>query len=143
MFFGTTTFAEDSFSAQGSKSVTVALTGISTATAIGNATVAADAVVSVTGQSLTTTQNSVVASGATTVLVTGEALSTTIADITDGLTLSNTYQSLTNLGSITGRNQDVVFQSDSNGILLKSSYTDAEIWWEVGGIRCWCLFRYR
>jgi hypothetical protein len=51
----------------------------------------------------------------------------------ENLTLSNTYQSLTNLGSITGRNQDVVFQSDSNGILLKSSYTDAEIWWEAGG----------
>jgi hypothetical protein len=51
----------------------------------------------------------------------------------ENLTLSNTYQSLTNLGSITGRNEDVVFQSDSNGILLKSSYTDAEIWWEAGG----------
>jgi hypothetical protein len=60
-------------------------------------------------------------------------VSTTIANITGGLTLSNTYQSLTNLGSITGRNQNIVFQTDSNGILLKSSYTDAEIWWEVGG----------
>ena len=74
MFFGTTTFAEDSFSAQGSKSVTVALTGISTATAIGNATVSTDVVVSLTGFGLTTTQGSVVASGSATFLVTVESL---------------------------------------------------------------------
>jgi hypothetical protein len=51
----------------------------------------------------------------------------------ENLTLSNTYQSITSLVSIPNRNQDVVFQSDSNGILLKSSYTDAEIWWDIGG----------
>jgi hypothetical protein len=67
------------------------------------------------------------------VSVTGVSATISLPNITDGLTLSNTYQSLTNLGSIPNRNQDVVFQSDSNGILLKSSYTDAEIWWEVGG----------
>jgi hypothetical protein len=128
-------FAADTYAGQGEAAVSVAVsvTGIQLSTAIGNETVIGNAVVSVTGQSLTTTQNSVVASGATTVLVTGEALSTTIANITDGLTLSNTYQSLTNLGSITGRNQNIVFQTDNNGILLKSSYTDAEIWWEAGG----------
>jgi hypothetical protein len=65
--------------------------------------------------------------------VTGVSATISLPNITDGLTLSNTYQSLTNLGSITGRNQNIVFQTDSNGILLKSSYTDAEIWWEVGG----------
>jgi hypothetical protein len=67
------------------------------------------------------------------VSVTGVSATISLPNITDGLTLSNTYQSLTNLGSITGRNQNIVFQTDSNGILLKSSYTDAEIWWEVGG----------
>jgi hypothetical protein len=65
--------------------------------------------------------------------VTGVSATISLPNITDGLTLSNTYQSLTNLGSITGRNQNIVFQTDSNGILLKSSYTDAEIWWEAGG----------
>jgi hypothetical protein len=65
--------------------------------------------------------------------VTGVSATISLPNITNGLTLSNTYQSLTNLGSITGRNQNIVFQSDSNGILLKSSYTDAEIWWEAGG----------
>jgi hypothetical protein len=65
--------------------------------------------------------------------VTGVSATISLPNITNGLTLSNTYQSLTNLGSITGRNQNIVFQTDSNGILLKSSYTDAEIWWEAGG----------
>jgi hypothetical protein len=65
--------------------------------------------------------------------VTGVSATISLPNITEGLTISNTYQSLTNLGSITGRNQNIVFQTDSNGILLKSSYTDAEIWWEAGG----------
>jgi len=67
------------------------------------------------------------------VSVTGVSATISLPNITDGLTLSNTYQSITNLGSIPNRGQDVVFQSDSNGILLKSSYTDAEIWWDIGG----------
>jgi hypothetical protein len=67
------------------------------------------------------------------VSVTGVSATISLPNITDGLTLSNTYQSLTNLGSISGRTENIVFQTDSNGILLKSSYTDAEIWWEVGG----------
>ena len=67
------------------------------------------------------------------VSVTGVSATISLPNITDGLTLSNTYQSITNLGTITGRGQNTVFQSDSNGILLKSSYTDPEIWWEVGG----------
>jgi hypothetical protein len=67
------------------------------------------------------------------VSVTGVSATISLPNITDGLTLSNTYQSLTDLGSITGRTENIVFQTDSNGILLKSSYTDAEIWWEVGG----------
>src|SRR5210317_1794133 len=67
------------------------------------------------------------------VIVSGVSATISLPNITDGLTLSNTYQSLTNLGSIPNRGQDVVFQSDSNGILLKSSYTDAEIWWDIGG----------
>jgi hypothetical protein len=66
-------------------------------------------------------------------LTTGVSATISLPNITDGLTLSNTYQSLTDLGAITGRAQNIVFQTDSNGILLKSSYTDAEIWWEVGG----------
>jgi hypothetical protein len=67
------------------------------------------------------------------VSVTGVSATISLPNITDGLTSSNTYQSLTDLGSITGRTENIVFQTDSNGILLKSSYTDAEIWWEVGG----------
>jgi hypothetical protein len=54
MFFGTTTFAEDSFSAQGSKNATVALTGIALNTAVGTATTSGSAVVTLTGQSLST-----------------------------------------------------------------------------------------
>jgi hypothetical protein len=65
--------------------------------------------------------------------VTGVSATISLPNITGDLTLSNTYQSLTNLGSIDGRLQNIVFQTDSNGILLKSSYTDAEIWWEAGG----------
>jgi hypothetical protein len=67
------------------------------------------------------------------VSVTGVSATISLPNITDGLTLSNTYQSLTNLGSLPNIDQNIVFQTDSNGILLKSSYTDAEIWWEAGG----------
>jgi hypothetical protein len=75
----------------------------------------------------------VIAESESIVLATGVSATISLPNITDGLTLSNTYQSLTDLGAITGRAQNIVFQTDSNGILLKSSYTDAEIWWEVGG----------
>jgi hypothetical protein len=93
--------------------------------------IVADANVDVTGLSSEFATGTVVAPAA--VILTGVSATISLPNITNGLTLSNTYQSLTNLGSITGRNQNIVFQTDSNGILLKSSYTDAEIWWEAGG----------
>ena len=54
MYFGGTTFAEDSFSAQGSKNATVAVTGVALSTAIGTETISAGATVPVTGIALTT-----------------------------------------------------------------------------------------
>lgn len=53
MPFGITTFAEDSFSALGSTSVDVSVTGVVGTSALGSETVTADADVSVTGVAAT------------------------------------------------------------------------------------------
>ena len=59
MFFGKTTFAEDSFASQGIKDVSVSVTGQSLSTAIGNETAFSDVVVTPTGIAVSSTQASV------------------------------------------------------------------------------------
>ena len=81
MFFGTTTFAEDSFSAQGSKSEVVALSGIALSTAVGTSTVSAGATVSVTGIALSSAIGDATISIGANAPVTGESLSTNIGTV--------------------------------------------------------------
>jgi hypothetical protein len=136
MSFADSPFSSAPFAATGETNAVVELSGLQLNIAENNLTVSAGGSV-VTGSEENTIETflgTVIAESESIVEVTGVSATISLPNITDGLTLSNTYQSLTNLGSITGRNQNIVFQSDSNGILLKSSYTDAEIWWEVGGI---------
>jgi hypothetical protein len=135
MSFADSPFASAPFAATGETNAVVELSGLQLNIAENNLTVSAGGSV-VTGSEENTIETflgTVIAESESIVEVTGVSATISLPNITDGLTLSNTYQSLTNLGSITGRNQNIVFQTDSNGILLKSSYTDAEIWWEVGG----------
>jgi hypothetical protein len=76
MFFGATTFAEDSFSAEGSKSIVVALSGQQISTAIGNVVI--ESKYPVTGEAVVTTQGTLTATGTAVVTVTGQDLSFTI-----------------------------------------------------------------
>lgn len=135
MSFADSPFSSAPFAATGENNATVALTGFQLNIAENNLTVSAGGSV-VTGSEENTIETflgTVIAESESIVEVTGVSAKIDLPNITDGLTISNTYQSITNLGTITGRGQNTVFQSDSNGILLKSSYTDPEIWWEVGG----------
>ena len=59
MFFGKTTFAEDSFASQGIKDVSVSVTGQSLSTAIGNETAFSNVVATPTGIAVSSTQASV------------------------------------------------------------------------------------
>jgi hypothetical protein len=135
MSFADSPFSSAPFAATGETNAVVELSGLQLNIAENNLTVSAGGSV-VTGSEENTIETflgTVIAESESIVEVTGVSATISLPNITNGLTLSNTYQSLTNLGSITGRNQNIVFQTDSNGILLKSSYTDAEIWWEAGG----------
>ena len=71
MPFGITTFAEDSFSALGSTSVDVSVTGVVGTSALGSETVTADADVSVTGVAATSALGSVTTVAKANIAVTG------------------------------------------------------------------------
>jgi hypothetical protein len=135
MSFADSPFASAPFAATGENNAVVTLSGLQLNIAENNLTVSAGGSV-VTGSEENTIETflgTVIAESESIVEVTGVSATISLPNITEGLTLSKTYQSLTNLFAITGRLQNIVFQTDSNGILLKSSYTDAEIWWEAGG----------
>ena len=69
------------------------------------------------------------------VILTGVSARTAISNVTDGLNVSYTRTAFVGerLAEPTTRQNSITFQTDSTGILLKSSYTEGEIWFEFGG----------
>ena len=105
MAFGITTFAESPFSATGSTSVNVALTGQALTCNQGNEGIVIDVSFSVTGQALTVDLGTATLDANSLIDVTGQALSSNLASVTTAANadVSITGQALTStLGTAEG-----------------------------------------
>lgn len=112
-------------------------TGVDSAVNLGNATVAANADVPVTGiqANFTLANLGIIAWAEVNTNVTSDWREViTLPNVTNGLTLDDTLTAFTSFVAPPPiRINSVTFQTDSTGILLRSSYSEGEIWWELGG----------
>ena len=135
MSFADSPFSSAPFAATGETNAVVELSGLQLNIAENNLTVSAGGSV-VTGSEENTIETflgTVIAESESIVEVTGVSAKIDLPNITDGLTVDFTRTAFTSFTLGTALTRDITWQTDSTGILLKSSYTAGEIWWEIGG----------